>query len=88
MPNLTQDLFLSKKEQVYQFIKQRGRARTSEVAVFGVSIYHPDRACRDARDMAAENPPRIWRMREDIKQSIPKYKDSKEEIWSTYPSDR
>ena len=88
MPELTQDLFLSKKEQVYQFIKRRGRARTSEVAAFGVSIYHPDRACRDARDMAAENPPKIWRIKESVKLSIQEYKNSKEEIWSIFEADK
>lgn len=80
------DLFINKKEQVYQFIKQRGRARTSEVAAFGVSIYHPDRACRDARDMAAEDPPRIWRMRKDLQDIF--YPNTKEDVWSCHEVDK
>lgn len=80
------DLLISKKEQVYQFIKQRGRARTSDVAAFGVSIYHPDRACRDARDMAAEDPPRIWRIRKDLQDIL--YPNTKEDVWSIWESDK
>ena len=79
------DLLLTKAELVLEFIKRRGRARTSEVAAFGVAIYHPDRACRDARDWAKKG--KIGRMREDIKNTIPEYKNSKEEIWSIYPAD-
>ena len=79
------DLILSKKEEIYQFIKRRGRVRTSDVIKFSSSIFH-NRGDRDARDLAEEG--RIWRIREDIKLSILEYKDSKEEIWSIYPSDR
>ncbi|MFA5388891.1 MAG: hypothetical protein WC312_03955 [Candidatus Omnitrophota bacterium] len=81
---LKDDLFLTKKEQVYQFIKQRGRCRTSEVAAFGVSIYHPDRACRDARELAREG--RIWRMRKDLQEAL--YGNSREEFWSVREADR
>ena len=78
------DLYLSKKEQVYNFIKSKGRARTSEVCAFGISIYHPDRASRDARDLASEG--LIWRMRDDIKEMV--YGKTKEDIWSVYPNDK
>ena len=78
------DLLLSKKEQVYQFIKRRGRTRTSEVAAFGVSIYHPDRACRDARDLAAEG--KIWRIRKDLQDVL--YPNTKEDVWSCYEADK
>ena len=84
---MSQDLFIpkkSKREQVYDFIKSKGRARTSEVCAFGISIYHPDRASRDARDLAKEG--RIWRMRDDIKLFI--YGKTKEDIWSVYESDK
>lgn len=77
---LNTDLFKSKKEQVYDFIRQKGRARTSEVAAFGVKIYHPDRACRDARDLAKEG--RIGRLKQDLK--IRYYPPTKEEIWTIY----
>ncbi len=78
------DLLLSKKDQVYEFIKRRGRARTSEVAAFGVSIYHPDRACRDARDLAQEG--KIWRIRDDLK--VIMYGKTKEDVWSVYEADK
>ena len=77
---LQSDLYKSKKEQVYDFIKQKGRARTSEVAAFGVTIYHPDRACRDARDLAKEG--KIGRLREDLK--IKYYGNTCEKIWTIY----
>jgi len=79
--NVQTDLFLSKKEQVYEFIKRRGRCRTSEVAAFGVSIYHPDRACRDARNLAEEG--KIGRLRPELKKMF--YGETKEDVWSIYP---
>lgn len=75
------DLLKSKKEQVYDFIKQRGRARTSDVAKFGTLIYHPDRACRDARDLKKEG--KIGRLRQDLKVIF--YGDTKEDVWTIYP---
>ena len=81
------DLFVetkSKKEQIYDFIKSRGRARTSEVIKFSSSIFH-NRGERDCRDLATEN--RIWRMADNVKQAS-QYRDSKEEIWSIFRNDR
>ena len=77
------DLFKSKKEQVFDFIKRMGRARTSEVAAFGVKIFHPDRACRDARDMAQAG--KIGRLRDDLKVMF--YGNTKEEIWTIDPNE-
>jgi hypothetical protein len=61
----------SKKEMVYQFIKERGHARTSDVIKFGSAIYH-NRAEKDARDLANikyTNPPKLRRMTEFEKHS-------------------
>lgn len=74
----------SKKEQVYEFIKNKGRARTSDIIRFGMSIFY-NRADRSARDLAIER--RIWRMAEHIKMAS-EYKDSKEDIWSVFEKDR
>ena len=81
------DLFApkkSKREQVYDFIKSKGRCRTSEIIKFGSSIYH-NRAERDCRDLSTEN--RIWRVADNVKQAS-QYKDSKEDVWSVFPADR
>jgi hypothetical protein len=77
------DLYLNKKQQVYEFIKRKGRARTSEVAEFGIKIYHPDRACRDARQLAKEG--KIGRLREDLK--IRFYGNTKEDIWTIHKNE-
>ncbi len=70
----------SKKEQVFDFIRRRGRAKTSEVAEFGIKIFHPDRACRDARDLAQIG--RIGRLRADLKYRF--YGKIGEDIWTIY----
>jgi hypothetical protein len=81
---LRTDIFISKKEQVYNFIRQKGRARTSEVIVFGSSIYS-NRADKDARDLAnpkITNPPKIGRLKEDLKKLY--YPNTCEDIWTIY----
>lgn len=80
------DLFtkpLSKKEQIYDFIRSKGRVRTSDVIKFGLSIY-TNRGDRYARDLAEEG--RIWRMRADFKLIV--FGKTNEEAWSTYEADR
>jgi hypothetical protein len=81
------DLFIkkSKKEQIYEFIKQRGRCRTSDIIKFGLAIY-TNRGDRYARDLAEEIPPRIWRLREDLKHIF--YPNCREEVWSCYEADK
>ena len=74
----------SKREQIYDFIKSKGRCRTSEVIKFSSSIYH-NRGERDCRDLANEG--RIWRMADNVKMAS-RYSDSKEDIWSVYPTDK
>ena len=74
---------LSKKAQVYEFIKSKGRARTSEVIKFGTSIFY-NRAERSARDLCNES--RIWRVADHIKLAI--YNNTKEDVWSIFPADR
>ena len=84
---MTQDLFISKKEQIYNFIKRQGRARTSEVIVFGSKIFS-NRAEKDARDLANPkytNPPKIGRLKEDLK--IKYYGNTKEDIWTIYKNE-
>ena len=76
------DIFKSKKEQVYDFIKQKGRARTSEVIAFGSTIFS-NRAEKDARDLANPkytNPPLIGRLRPDLK--IRYYGNICEDVWT------
>ncbi len=80
------DLFarpLTQKEQVYEFIRERGRVKTHELNAFGISHYINSVQSR-ARELKAEG--KIWRMRQDLKEMI--YKDCKEEIWSVYEADR
>ena len=83
---MTPDLFSpekSKKEQLYDFIKSKGRVRTSEVIKWGTECFD-NRSDRNARLLAEEG--KIWRMREDIKRAV--YGETKEDIWSVYPADR
>ena len=92
---MPQDLFIpssmtkSKKEQVYDFIKSKGRARTSEVIKFGTSIFYnrAERTARNLADIKYTNPIRIWRMADNVKMAS-EYANSKEDIWSTYPNDK
>jgi len=72
---MTTDLFITKKQQVADFIKERPR-KTSDVIRFGLSIYHT-RADRDARDLAAEGI--IERMPQEKQDFY--YPGIKEEIW-------
>ena len=73
---LTADLYLSKKDQVYEFIKQRKYARTSDVIRFGLSIY-TTRGDRYARDLAKEG--KIRRLDDWNKKML--FKDTREDIW-------
>lgn len=77
------DLFRNKKEQVYDFIKSKGRCSTHQVIEFGLSIFHT-RAERDARNLASEN--KIWRVKDSIKDCIAH--KSKESYWSIYEADK
>ena len=76
------DLFLkpkSKKEQVYDFIRERKWARTSDVIRFASSIFS-NRGDRDARQLCEEK--RIFRMRENLKRL--RFSDTKEDIYTIY----
>jgi len=75
------DLFtnaLTKKEQVYNFIKQKGYAKTHEVIEFGSSIYY-NRALRSAQELAAEYPPKIKRLSHEDK--VFRFGMIKEDAW-------
>jgi len=83
---IPQDLFAkpkSAKEQVYDFIKLKGRAKTHEIIAFGLSIYC-NKADRWARELGEEG--KVWRMREDVKMAA--YGKIKEEVWSVYEADK
>lgn len=78
------DLFVktTHKDDLYLFIKGRGRCRTSEVIRWGLDNYYT-RADRTARELAEEG--LIWRMREDLRDM---FYDTKEDVWSVYEADR
>ena len=77
------DLFpLTQKEQIYEYIKSKGRVFSHELNQFCVEHCINNGGSR-ARELKADG--LIWHVRADIKMVIaPK---SKEEIWSIYPSD-
>ena len=72
------DLFqkLTKKEELLKWLKERRRAKTSEVIRWGVDNYS-NRSERNARQLAKEG--KIKRMDEWHKIAI--YGDTKEEAW-------
>ena len=71
-----QDLFLSKKEQILNFIRQHHWCRTSDVIKFGLSIY-TNRGDRYARDLATEG--RIRRLDDWNKQM--QFGKTREDVW-------
>jgi len=73
----------TKKERLYDFIKERGRVRTSDVIEWGTKNYF-NRALRTAYELATEG--KIWRMREDIKFAA--FGNIKQEAWSVIEGDR
>lgn len=81
-----QDLYLkpkSKKEQLYDFIKSKGRVFTHEITQWGLDHYYIE-APKRARELAQAG--RIWRVRDYVTKVIaPK---SREEIWSVYENDK
>jgi len=80
------DLFITtKKDQIYHYIKSKGRVPTHEIIAYGLSIF-TNRADRYARDLAEEG--KIWRVQEQVKASIREFAKSREEVWSVYESDR
>jgi hypothetical protein len=74
----------TQKEQVYDFIKSNGRVPTHELNAFGLRESINSVQSR-ARELKAES--LIWRMSNRIKLCT-QWKDSKEEVWSTYEVDR
>ena len=82
------DLFRTKREQVFDFIKEKKWAKTSAVIEFGLKIYHT-RADRDARDWAEEAREQnlqhnfIRRMSDDNKRWY--FGGSKEDVWEYCP---
>ena len=70
------DLFVSKKEQLYNWMKQKKYIKTSDVALWGTQN-HCNRAMRNARILAEEG--KIKRMDEWLKISI--YGSTKGQAW-------
>lgn len=73
------DLFaskLTKKEELFNFIRDRVWVRTSEIIAWGSKNYY-NRAERTARDLATEG--KIKRMSEELKKL--RYSKTKEEVW-------
>ena len=73
----------TKKERLYDFIKERGRVRTSDVIEWGTKNYF-NRALRTAYELATEG--RIWRMRQDLQHMV--FGETHQRAWSTYDGDR
>jgi hypothetical protein len=71
---------LSRKEQLYLFIKARVYCKTSEVLRWGVDNFS-NRADRDARALAEEIPPRIRRL-EDHEKIFRGFGKLKEDVWT------
>lgn len=80
------DLFLkplTQKEQIYEFIKSRGRILSHELNAFALSRCINCPGSR-ARELKAEG--KIWHIREDLMPCI--FPKSKEEAWSVFPADK
>ena len=80
---MTQDLFdnRSAKQKLYEWLKQKKWAKTSEVCAWGVNNYSPDRASRNARQLAKEL--KIRRMPPEKQERL--FGKSKEKIWEIIP---
>ena len=76
---MVDNLFIRKsaKDKLYDWLKQKKWARTSEVCQWGVDNYSPDRASRNARQLASEG--RIHRMPDDKKLRL--FGPIKEDVW-------
>jgi hypothetical protein len=78
------DLFpLTQKEQIYEYIKSKGRVFSHELNQFCVEHCINNGGSR-ARELKADG--LIWHVRADIKMCIKK--DCREEMWSVYDSDK
>jgi len=78
---LATDLFKSKKQLLYDYIKQKGYAKTSEIIYDWGRQNFTTRADRYARDLAAEG--KIRRMPEQKK--IRLFGNIHEEVWELFP---
>jgi hypothetical protein len=73
----------TKKERLYDFIKERGRVRTSDVIEWGTKNFF-NRALRTAYELATEG--KIWRMRQDLQRMV--FGETHQRAWSVFESDR
>jgi len=80
------DLFTKPKTQqeiVYEFIQQKGRRFTHELAELSIHEHINDPYTR-ARELARKG--KIWRVREELRKLY--WPKSNEEVWSVIPEDR
>ena len=73
----------TKKEMLLDYIRSKGRVRTSDVIEWGTKNYF-NRALRTAYELATEG--KIWRMRQDIQRMV--FGETHQRAWSTYDGDR
>ena len=73
----------TQQDQVYEFIKGKGRAFTHEVNVWGDNNHINSSGSR-ARELKAKG--LIWRMNREMKKLL--YGDCKEEVWSVLKQDK
>lgn len=76
-----QDLFLNAKERLWEWLKQKKWAKTSEIIYWGVTEGYSNRAARNARILAKEG--KIRRMKPDKKAL--RFPNCREEIWEVIP---
>lgn len=76
---MTNDLFTHKsaKDRLFEWMKQKKYIKTSEICQWGVDNYSPDRASRNARQLATEG--KIRRMNPQKKISY--FGSIKEDVW-------
>lgn len=73
---------MTKKDRVLQFIRSRGRVRTSEVIGLSRFIFH-NRCLRDAQEFCQRGV--IYRMRDELKRVI--YGPINEDVFTVYRED-
>lgn len=79
---MTANKEMTKKERVLQFIKARGRVKTSEVIDLSRFLFH-NRCLRDAQELAQEG--LIFRMSNDLK--VRYYGNIKEDVYTADPNE-
>ncbi len=71
------DLYLNAKDRLWNWLKQKKWAKTSEIIRWGVTEGYSNRAARNARELAKEG--RIRHMSPERKKQL--YGDIREDAW-------